>query len=294
MYPYQKTQIALLLDLVKEANPGMPLPPNSTNIRVGSPAAQTVPSGGIADTNILLSGISNSGYFGGKLVQYRRIDLAKFFKNMEPVVINAWSSIGPNTQITNATICDYLNKTYGLALVAADADFTSTTGPNLRSSVVLKTTSLCYAPTRFDFIWRPIGRPISEALPGKNLAGRSFPGGNNFAPGFKPVGEYMCYETDFSPLSATFAAIGASGTWNGTSALGIPITDFLKANVSADFKGDQPHTVYGGLNGLSFIRMPMPVSTVPEANSLSTVFKNVVAIIAQPDSWFRGKLLMHY
>lgn len=292
MYPYQKTQIALLLDLVKEANPGMPIPLTASNLKAGIPVAQSVPTGGIADTNVLLSGTGD--YIGTKRVQYRRIDLAKFFKNMEPVVINAWSPLSSNTIISNATICDYLNKTYGLSLIAADTDFASTTGANLRSSVVLKAASLCYAPTRFDFIWRPQGRPIDDIFPGKTLNGRLFPGGNNFSPGFKPVGEYMCYETDFRPLTTTFAQIGASGTWNGASPLGIAITNFLKTNVSPDFKGDQPHTVYGGLNGLAFIRMPMPVATVPEANSLSTVFKNVVAVIAQPDSWFRGKLLMHY
>lgn len=291
MYPYQKPQLALLLDLVKEANPGMTLPVTADTIKVGTPASQTVPSGGIADTNILLSG--KGDYQGSKRVQYRRINLDYFFgiTAMNPIKFSKWVSAA-NNLITAHQVMEYYNKTYGLALTTADVGNLSY-GPNVQNVITIATTSLCYTG-RLIFRWTPDNRDISDVFPGNSVSGRMFPGGNDFNPGFKPIGEYMCYDTSFVPLSGVFAQIGASGTWNGASALGIPITDFLKANVSPDFKGDQPHTVYGGLNGLSFIRMPMPVSTVPEANSQSTVFKNVVAVIAQPTSWFRGKLLMHY
>lgn len=289
MYPYRKPQLELLLDLIKEANPGMPFPPTATNLRFGTPVAQTVPNGGIADTNIVVAG--KDLYFGSKTVQYRRINLDHFFRSMNSIKINMWVSAANNV-ITAQQVVDYYNKMYGLALTTADTGAGSWS-PNTQQVITIAPTSRCYSG-RLIFWWTPANRDINDVFPGKSLAGRSFPGGNDFSPGFKPIGEYMCYETDFRPLTATFAQIGASGTWNGGSALGVPITNFLKTNVSPDFNGGQPHTVYGGLNGLAFIRMPMPVATIPEANSQSTIFKNVVAIIAQPDSWFRGKLLLHY
>jgi len=287
MYPYQKPQLELLLDLIKEANPGMPFPPTAANLRFGTPVAQAVPSGGIADTNILVTG--KDPYFGTKVVQYRRINVTQLFRNMMPFKLTIWTG----GQLPDRTTLKYLNKTFGTAFL--DEDVLGSTRPsgNFTQTIPILATSKCYSGS-IDINWQPGPRDVNDFFTATALPGRLFPGGNDFAPGFKPVGEYMCYEVDFSPLSGTFAQIGASGTWNGASALGIPITNFLKANVSPDFKGDQPHTAYGGLNGLSFIRVAIPIATVPEANSQSTVFKNVVAIIAQPNSWFRGKLLMHY
>lgn len=289
MYPYQKPQQELLLDLIKEANPDMPFPPAATNLRFGTPVTQAVPNGGIADTNILVSG--KDPYLGTKVVQYRRINLDSFFRSMNSIKMNIWVS-DANTIMTAQNVVDYYNKTFGLSLSIADTGAGSF-APNVQNVINITAGSLCYSG-RLIFLWTPTKKDINVAIPGNSLPGRTFPGGNDFSPGFKPVGEYLCYDTSFVPLTATFAQIGASGTWSGNSVLGIPVTNFLKENVSPDFKGDQPHTVYGGLNGLSFIRVAIPIATVPEANSMSTVFKNVVAIIAQPNSWFRGKLLMHY
>jgi hypothetical protein len=288
MYPYQKPQLRLLLDLVREANPAIDLPLDETSIKVGIPKSQAVPSGGIVDTNVTLSG--RGKYFGVRTVQYRRINLGSFFIGNRPLIIRTWTA-APST-ISSDEIVAYLNKVYGLAMVSADLPVKTFTGGN-NFIQAIESTSLCYSGS-LNFVWYPDKREISDAFTAPNLLGRTFPNGNDFSVGQKQDGEYMCYDLDFSPIASSLALLTASGVWSGTTPAGVAITNFLIANVSPIFKGDQPHTVDGGLNGLSFIKVNMPNAGVPDANSQSALFKTVVAIIAQPTSWFRGKLLMHY
>lgn len=290
MYPYQRPQNSLLFDLIREANPDLGVPLSIYNCYFGTPKAQSVPQGGIANTNITVFGTGGK-YVGKKIVEYRRIELSRLFRGMTPLEISLYSTDGPNLTISQASIVNWINNRFGLTLGANDITLTTNIGPNAITTVNVLSTSLCYTGS-LSFIWRPIGPDINTVFTGEGLGGRLFDGGNDFSPGFKPVGDYICYDLDFNPIIATMNAITVSGVWANT-VNAIAVLNFLKANVSTVFD-NLSHTVPGGLNGLSFVKQALPIATAPEANSQHATFKNALVLTAKEDSWFRGKFIMHY
>ena len=284
MYPYRQSQLDLFYNLVVQANPGMPfsLPPNS---KLGTPASQSVPSGGIADTNILITG--KNAYYRNQRVQYRRIDLSAFFKNMT-INFDKWVS---TTTLPKADLIELLNATYGLAIVDADLTLTSLNSGQ-PWTVAIASTSLCYKGS-FVVTWTKGKRQITDLVANNSeMDGRVWPGGNSFPVGRKPQGEYLLYDLDFTAQTATFNAL-TTGTLDYTNANHKIVMDAIIAKYPNNFNSGV-HTAQGGLNGLTFAKYTMPNVNVPLANSSSTKVNTVFAIVAQSTSWFQGSILLHY
>ena len=288
MYPYQKPQLELLLDLIKEANPGMPFPPTAANLRFGTPVAQAVPSGGIADTNIRVTG--SDPYFGSKVVQYRRLSLDSIFKNMTPVPLEYYSAT-PAT--TTGLFVENLNRVYGTSFLPNDFTFAPNTTLQANGNFALTPVAgnLCYSPTGGSmFIWRNVKPFLKQVTSNGTLTGRQYPGGNDFVtPGRKPQGEYLAYSVDNTIPQISGINFG-SGTVTNTALWQQVITP-LKV-FDPRFTTAVGHTAEGGLNGLAYVTYALPNALVPEANS--ALYKFAIVIVAQAGSWFQGRLILHY
>lgn len=286
MYPYQKPQLALLLDLIKEANPGIQFPFTPETMLVGTPTSQAVPSGGIADTNVSITAKPNSHWFGTVRVQYRRIDVAKLFKNMLPLPVDYYA----NSSTADA-LRDKLNQQYGTSFVTKDFTAQGAISANIAFNQTIATSSLCYSPgVSFQLIWKNRKPSLSDVVPNAVLTGRLFLGGNDFTtPGRKPQGEYLAYGIDMTTTSLTggnagSGIVGTGGTW-------VTLVSPL-AKLDPRFNGLKNHDVEGGIGGLTYIAYTLPSALLPEANS--SIYKYALTIISQPNSWFQGRLILHY
>lgn len=288
MYPYQKPQLELLLDLIKEANPGIQFPFNPSTMKVSTPVTQAVPADGIADTNIVISPKSNDYWFGSVKVQYRRLSMDAIFKNMTPVPVEFYSAT-PTT--TTGRFVEVLNKSFGTSFLPNDFNWPPNTdlAQNQNFSLIPVAGNLCYSPTGGAlFIWRNVKPTFNEVSAVSALAARSFPGGNDFTtPGRKPQGEYLAYSFDFTDPALY-------GTGSGTiinNAGWIKIFSKITA-LDPRFDVTKAFDQNGGVQGLTYMLYTLPNALVPEANSAK--FKYVMTLSTAQSTWFQGRILMHY
>jgi len=290
MYPYQKPQMDLLFDLIKEANPGIEFPFNPSTMKVGTPAAQTVPSGGIADTNVVITPRTNDHWFGTVKVQYRRLGLDRIFKNMTPVPLEYYSA-SPSS--TTGVFVEKLNKIYGTSFLPNDFNWPPGTALSSNSPFSLTPVAgnLCYSPAGgAQFIWRPVKPILNEVSVNGTLTGRTYPGGNDFVtPGRKPQGEYLAYSVNNTSSVLTGTNYG-SGTITNTAQWQQMVLPLKAAD--SRFSTANSATVDGGLNGLAYVTYTLPHALVPEANS--ALYKFAIVVVPLPNSWFQGRLILHY
>jgi hypothetical protein len=285
-YPYNKAQLDLLYKLINEANPGAPFSIDLTTAKVATPQAQAVVAGQIADTNVMLTG--KGYYIGGQRVQYRRIDLTKFFRGVT-VKFDTWSS---NGYVNAQMVVDHLNKTYGLAITINDISIPGGLWAAGTSSVNTSGTSLCYIGS-ITWTWSQGKREIESVLLANNVDGRLFPGGNVFDGLRKPQGEYICYDLDFAPVASGFASFTATGVWPAAGGPSDIVFPFLKEKVSSLFDSTKPHTEVGGLVGATYAYITaLPSAIAPEANAAN--FPRAVVITAAANSWWQGKIMFHF
>lgn len=286
MYPYKKEQTALLYDLITQANPGVVYPLSASNIIFSLPTTIVPVVGSIADTELVLVG--KDTYYGNQKVKYRRINLTSFFNGM---TIKLYEYHPTPAVINSNDVIRMMNEKYGLALTAGDFNLMPSISANATFQLTVKSTSLCYKGF-FKFIWIRSGAPIDLTFTANEVSGLTFPGGNVFNDNRKPQGEYFCYDLDFTPIKTVINTIPGAYVWNGAS---FPeVMQFLRDNVSEIFTTGAHHTVGGGLNGLTALRYPMPHPLYPEANIQSSKYKSILIFAAKPDSWFQGKIIMHY
>ncbi len=288
MYPYRKAQLDLFLTLVNESNPGLYTDLTSSNIRVGVPAVQAVPSGGIQNTNVLMTA-KGGDYLGTKRVQYRRINLASYFRNVK-LSVQVWTS---GSSITADQLAEALNAKYGTALVGSDFTATAYGYAAARNATIGSSSiqPLCYQPQVTLSIEIIKGkREIGEMFNADTLDGRLFPGGNSFPGDRKPQGEYLTYGLDCSPIAATLASITSGQPFNFSIASHQTVLAFLQQNLPGVFN-DSAHTVQGGLTGALLYQYALPQALIPEANT--DKYANASFIAAQAGSWFQGNIILH-
>lgn len=287
-YPFSRSQFETLLKLIEESNPGLTVGLTPTNMIVnGSPAAQTVPSGGIADTNVFIQS-KTPAYFGGRRFEYRRIDLSKAFKGMT-LLLNTYQP----TTISAAQICDELNRLYGLSLSTVDIG-SANYSTGVQNTVTILAGSLCYNGS-ITFTWTRTKRPLSDVMKQDpaTINNRLWPGGNTFNVGRKPQGEYMVYGVTGAELSSQFASLSATGTFDPVAySSHARIMMFMQRVAPGLNFNDSMHDVSGGLKNLAFNKYTLPNNNVPEANS--DHYSNVFVLSAAGTSWFQGRILIHY
>lgn len=283
---YKGNQTEVLLALIKEANPNLPFELTPTNCRFGTPVDQAVAPGTFQDTSIQVIPTNATQYTGGMQVKYRRINLTNLFLNQR-VVIRLWSSL---SYLTADQIVEYLNDTYGLALVREDLTSTTYLSGSSSTRVSIAANSKNYKGS-FILYWEKPKQPLTSKCPEGPVTGLTFFSSPQANPDpAKPVGELMVYGVDFTPNNASLEGVASGSALASGSSLQAVLTTFnnqLGGNLSLTDSATR-----GGLGGLTATRYTLPHSAVPEANSEQ--YSKVLVVTAKDTSWFTGRILFHY
>lgn len=289
---YRIPQSDMIYDLIEKSNPGFKDIYPKGSIVFGTPTAITVD---VADpykndTSILVTPATGSGGIGKVTVKYRRIDLSKILKDVVVRLDNYYTS----TVAPPASWVAWFAAKYGISLVAADfaSSQTIASGSNVTANIL--SGCLCYKGT-FPFVWTLGKRPITDLITDANrgLAGRAYPGGNDFSVGRKPTGEFMTLTQDATSIKATLSALSTSWTPPGGANASLQaICDWLNANSGQSGWNIGNANTPGGLQNIQWFRYTLPNAAVPEVDS--TKYTGVVVIQSSPDSWFTGRCLLQY
>lgn len=279
---YSKPQIDLLLKLINESNPGLMEERDLINTRIGVPYNRTPAAGEIADTSLELYATPESFYIGKQIVHYRRIDLSKMFANMT-LEFDRWTE----GNIRREFVIEQINERYGLSLVADDLVNTSWAASSYTTTI--QSSSLVYKGT-LRFRYARGKRALDQILPSVE-AFQSRVWDSRYAED-KPLLSLVNVGHDYTRYAAEANAI--SNNWTITHT--VPNFNML-ANWYSQLSGIRldptlSHTVQGGVAGLTFTRFALPNVNAPEGNSAK--FNRVLIISSKDDSWFSGKIVMHY
>lgn len=284
MTDYRKPSSELIFDLIEEANPGFRQSIGENGVAFGTPVTQSVPSGGIADTNILVRAKKASAAIGNRTLQYRRIDLTKLFRGMSILLDDYY----PST-INNAELVAMLNKRFGMNLQESDFVTGGAFSSGTQYTRNIHANSLCFKGG-VTFTWTRGKQDISGLITNPALNGRLWPSGNDFSAPRKPQGEFMVYSLDCSSQSAELN--GWSSPANNGSGVAAFI-NWVNAQLGRNlFDPTQLSTSQGGVLGLARVRYTLPNVNLPEANS--NKYNRAMVFTAAADSWFQGKIIFHY
>lgn len=279
---YSKPQIDLLLNLINESNPGLMEERDLINTRIGIPYNRTPAAGEIADTSLELYATPESFYIGKQIVHYRRIDLSKLFANMT-VEVDRWAE----GNIRREFIVEQINLRYGLALVPEDLPNTAWGATTY--NIQIQPSSLVYKGI-LRFRYTRGKRALDQILPPVETF-QSRVWDSRYVED-KPLLSLVNVGHDYSRFAPEANAI--SNNWTITSR--VPNFNLLANWYSqvAGFRLDPTlnHTVEGGVAGLTFTRFELPNINAPEGNAEK--FNRVLIISSRDDSWFAGKIVMHY
>lgn len=280
---YGTTPSQLVLDLIKAANPALPFALTTTNCKLGIPAAITPAADGIQDTSVRVFPIDRTVYATGITVQYRRIDLAVLFRNMALTI----ETYNAGTSIPASQLVSEFNSKYGTQLTTDELSQPTYAFGSI--SVTVNGTSKAYKGT-FNLTLTKAKQNLSALLAEGPLTDTLLWPNQQAVVANKPQGEFALYGIDFSGDRATLnalssgAALPAGGNFAG-------ILSRLNRLYGCKLALTDP-TKAQGLLGLIATRFTLPHASVPFANSAN--YNTVLAISAKADSWFTGRILMHY
>lgn len=290
---YRKPQAELIYDLIEKSNPGFKEIFPIGSVTFGAPTNITVDSADPFknDTSVVVTPTSASGAIGKATVKYRRVDLSKAFKGMTMQLIKYYTaSVVPST-----VWLPWFAEQYGFSLVASDLTGTPNIVTGSSTTQTIRTTSLCYKGS-FTVGWTLGKRPLSDLITDANraLVGRLYPGGNDFTtPGRKPQGEFLVYCQDASALTSLLEAFTSGSTPASDNPLVVALVNWLLANTQrTDWNTGSATVGTGGLVGSNWYKYSLPNAAIPEANS--TKFNRCLVIQGWAQSWFAGKLIIHY
>jgi len=281
---YSKPQIDLLYNLINESNPGLLEPRDLVNTRLGLPFNRTPAAGEIADTSLELYATPESFYIGKQIVHYRRIDVSRLFANMT-IKIDRWT---PSGSIDRTILREQINQLFGLTLV--DDDLPNTTWGGTTYNVDILPTSLTYKG-RFRFTYTRGKRALDQILPANVETFQSRFWDSRYVEG-KPLLSLVNVGLDFSAYGAVAGNISNNWTINGSDFRLNQLIGWYRQVSGIMLDANKPHTEVGGIGGLVFTRFSLPNINAPEGNT--NRFNRVILISSRDDSWFAGKIIMHY
>lgn len=300
----------LVYDLINQSNPGLPVPASSSTVNLNVPTAITPAGGKIQNTQMVLNAPANSPFLGKKTITYRRIDLSNLFRSVI-VQINKYSAAAAAGKQNTIAFSLYqlmadLNTRYGMSFTTDDLTDVNITRGNTQNAqgyyyntvtVTAKATSLAYVGS-FSFRWVQAPQDIASLITQTEIAGRQFPGGNDFVAPHKLVLNSAGYSFDFTSqaiAAGKIALTGGTSTFpaSGTSAP----TTFIKACLAqidqvlgttlnaAEWWRGYTYTVYAVGNS----SWPFPL----QANS--RYYNRVMVVdVAAADANYVGKLYLHF
>ncbi|BDD79840.1 hypothetical protein [Burkholderia phage FLC9] len=325
---YPKQSLQMLVDLINQANPDLPVPVTTTNVLYGAPSSVTPTGGNIQDTAIKVTAAAGTKYIGNTTLNYRRINFATLFRSL-PIVIYKYSPAA--TGVSPYKISDLLpaiNAKYGLNLTLADVADGSLGAGNTNAvpaiglpagtrnssiTVAAQTTSPGYVGS-FTLYWVQAPQDIGTMLTVTSLENaRVFPGAISSVPGdgsTPHIVDLDSYSYDWTAVfnqlmaanSLTYASFLNAMT-NSGAPIGTTLTPYstvknaviaqLAANSGIAYITTSPANAVGSLFGMVFKQYTLPNAAVPEANS--KYFNNCFVLdILGANSWAVGRMIFHY
>lgn len=293
----------MVLALIKEANPSLPIPIEVNSVTFGPPRAIIPKSGKNQNTEVMMFARGNTGYISKSLVRYRRIDLATLFRGLSAEIYKYTASGTTEYPFDVYTLLKEINRRFGLNLTKDDVINNwfpwqnDRYYPDKRSSqTVMKAT-----PTSLMYVGETTLRWVSDA---KSLAdmilvlevpGRSFPGGNDFSEGSKYRLDIETYDADFNEFADMGHAFMTLPLGAQDPSIVIEQNRLLNGInvVSGKTYTFDPVGEPFALGGITPQRYTLPHPNFPEANSANY---NRLLVINYPESgaWGVGKLFLHY
>ena len=322
---YPKQSLQMLVDLINQANPSLPVPLTTTNVLYGTPAAITPSGGNIQNTSIKVTAAAGTKYIGNTTLQYRRIDFGTLFRSL-PIVIYKYSPAG--TGASPYKISDLLpaiNAKYGLSLQATDIVDGSLPAGNTNavpsiglaagtrnSSITVNaaTTSPGFVGS-FTLYWVQAPQDISTMITVTSLENsRVFPGGLSTVSASPYVVDLDTFSIDWTSVLNNTAAANTwslatlisllTGGYPLGSQIGGTYTTAMNAFLSAlasttgvAYNGTSPASTNLSLYGIFVRHYTLPNAAVPEADS--KYFNNCLVIdLLAANSWGVGRMILHY
>lgn len=301
---YSKPPKESVLDLIKEANPNLPLPLTADGVTFGVPKAIPLISGSIVNTEIEMSARGASGYVKKTIVKYRRLSLDTLFRGLAAEV-HKYTAKGPYEYPFNMYgLLKEVNVRFGLNLTEDDVVNTwfpwqnDKYYPDKRTCVgvmVSKPTSLIWTG-QTSLRWVSDRQSIADMILKTELPGRTFPGGKSI-PSTKYTLDIATYDADFGEFTKNMEHAWLTGfPFGDTNGQVRPIHDEVLAAINLvtgqTYTYSPPPAAFG-LGGIVPVRYTLPNPAIPEANSKD--FNRVVVFPYPVDGvWGVGRLLLHY
>lgn len=273
-----KASQQLLLDEINRSNGLTANPLTLQHMAMGFPT-KAMDDNVYYNTNVILYGIPQGGYYGKVEIRYRRYDLPIMFKTITPVII-----ADPSPKKIS-DLLPLLNAQFGLALVAADiedADIPDGTEDGLVDIIPTGNNWAWIGTLRVRFIKTlPYLEDVVLTLDiGSLNAGLVYTD--------KPRAEYLTYGYDWDELKVFLNAVG----------IGLPITqadvdiinDFLNINLVIK----EPADVNAGEINVKDATWFFRGSTESDEKYNSADYKYVVELKLDETSNYEGTMFFHF
>ncbi|MCO6704724.1 hypothetical protein [Streptomyces sp. CHB9.2] len=289
---YRKPEQELLMELVDRANPGVFDVIDRNQVIFETPVGISYTRGDEADTTIVAKAAPNAlDVIGRQTLRYRRIDLSKLFR-YQTVVLTRYSN---SNTLPYAEVIELLLKQHGINI--DPSTFTAAAcSVDVARTFTAVAGSRCYSGS-ITVIWKKGKREIADLFTTPTLDGRVWPEGLiQFGDTYKPQGEYIVYDIDFTDSMASQFTSWSNGALTSNASGQIDVLVAALKTVAPQINwnsNDYSVDNVGGLQKLLFNRYAIPNAAVPEANS--GLFNRVAVLTpTSGDAWFYGRLLFHY
>lgn len=313
----------LLVALINQDNPDLPVALTDTNVKYGTPTIVVPTGGAIQNTSLKLTAKNTSAYIGNTVVQYRRIDLGTLFRAI-PIVINTFSPASAGSSPFNISgLLGLINSKYGLSLTTADIVDGALPAGNTNavpaiglaagtrnSSITVNANATSYGYVgSFTLYWVQAPEDISTMIGTTSLeTARVYPGNLETVSSGLYVPDLDVFSFDFTDaFNAAATAEGmALGTWIndlcavtlGTSAapynaIQAQLIAAIQSVAGKTYNMTNPATTAMSLFGAQLTQVVLPATTLPEADS--TYFDRAVYLtLPAANTWGAGRMIFHY
>lgn len=322
LYPKQSMQ--MMVDLINQANPNLPVPLTTTNALYGTPTAVTPTGGNIQNTSIKVTALAGTKYVGNTTLLYRRLDFSILFRNL-PIVIYKYSPAAVNASPYKISdLLPVINAKYGLSLTTADIVDGSMVPGNTNAVAAIglaagtRNSSITVAANTaspgfigsFTLYWVQAPQDISGMISVTNLeTARVFPGSRNVVDSSVYVPDLDFYSIDWTSqinnvaanttgglanllVYLTSYAMGSQGVGTVTNAQNALLAA-INAAITTPYNFTNPVSTQYSLYGLKFANVALPNANVPEADS--KYFNRALYMdLPAGATWGAGRIIMHY
>ncbi|ANZ48718.1 virion structural protein [Erwinia phage vB_EamM_ChrisDB] len=267
----------MLLDAINKQNNLLANPLTWNQIASGYPETVSTP-GADRNTRVLLYGLNGMGYKGNVNIEYDRILMPVLFRNVIPVVIT-----NPVNKLSE--LLPFLNKKYGLSLIAEDVeDFSvASMGESWIADVVIKPGCLAWQGT-FKLRYAKFFPNLADVVTDVDLSAIIPP----FTMGAKPQAEYVTYGYDWTEMKKQFTE-----DWLFGRSITAADVELLNGVVPLKFvyaTGDVAQPGQIALQGARF----QGVASVTPGDQYDPLYSRVAAIRLAANSNYTGDLILHY